>query len=1285
MEVRPAHSSLLVPGVLLVLFMSFLGSYSSAATISGTVSPVSSSAGVTITLTGAANATTTVNSSGTYSFTGLASGTYTVTPSQSGASFSPPSQSVTLSRRQTSAVANFTMTSQSGGSTASLIVDAQTWADSSNASTTVSTPAFATSAGSELLLAFVATDGPSGGTIQVNSVSGGGLTWSLVKRSNAQHGTAEIWRAFATNSLASAVVTAALSSSAASSVTVLSFKGVDTTGTNGSGAVGATASSNASSGAPTVSLVSTRNSSWILGVGNDWNSAVARTVGSNQSIIHQYLASVGDTYWVQGQNAPTPLAGSTVTINDTAPTSDSYNLTAIEVLPANTTGGSGGGTTTYSISGTIAPTSGGAQTTVSLTGAASAAVTADSSGNYSFGGLANGSYTVTPSKSGYTFTPASLSETVSGSNLSGQNFTATAVVPQTYSISGTLSPASAAAGSLVTLSGSANATTTANASGNYSFAGLQNGSYTVTPSSSSATFTPSSLAVSVNATSIAGANFTATSNPPTTYSISGTVSPAPAGSGTTLTLSGSASASSTADASGNYTFNNLVNGSYTVTPSKSGFTFTPPSSSVNVGSASVTGVNFSAQSSASAALIVDAQTWGDSSTASSTISTPAFTTSAGNELVLALIATDGSSGSAIQVNSISGAGLTWSLVKRTNTQPGTAEIWRAFAASPLTNSVVTATLSSAAASSITIISFKGVDTTGTNGSGAVGATASGNATSGAPTASVVTTRNNSWVLGVGNDWDKAVSRVVGPNQSMIHQYLASVGDTYWVQGQNAPTPLSGTTVTINDTSPTTDHYNLAAVEVLPSTTSGSGSGGGGVSTYTISGTITPASNGVGATVALTGSASAVVTADSTGNYSFTGLASGSYTITPSKSGYTFTPASLQTTVSGASVSLIKFTATSSSGQSACGDTLTSGSPECQIIGSGQLNSAWTVISRHGEYAQNETECNVPGAITTSPLTIATSYSSYICGDFNEDSTVADAPTSWPYTTGAIQWSSTTFEYGTVTIRTKIPPINSATWPAYWFLDARCQGQNPFNASASACSTGYTEVDMIECMTNSSGYTGKWCTTNIYNGSTSPAGTCSWNQSPIDTNFHTYVMTWAPGSLNVTVDGGSTGCSFSGSGVPSKPLFMIIQTQTASGASGIGPPNNSYLPSTLVTDFVSVVNSSGALIFQDNFASDIYFGQSAAGTGSGDDCADARATSSMLAMDWIHGHTLHFCGALTSTITALGSGTVSNPITLKFEPGAYFIGSAWSTAVNLNGFANISVPTVPCGGSGCPSN
>jgi hypothetical protein len=69
------------------------------------------------------------------------------------------------------------------------------------------------------------------------------------------------------------------------------------------------------------------------------------------------------------------------------------------------------------------------------------------------------------------------------------------------------------------------------------------------------------------------------------------------------------------------------------------------------------------------------------------------------------------------------------------------------------------------------------------------------------------TRSGSIVFGVGTDWDKAIG-TVGPGQNLVHQYLATVGDTYWVQRQSSPTPTSGTTVTINDTTPTTDRYNL---------------------------------------------------------------------------------------------------------------------------------------------------------------------------------------------------------------------------------------------------------------------------------------------------------------------------------------------------------------------------------------------------------------------------------------------------------------------------------------------
>jgi hypothetical protein len=106
-----------------------------------------------------------------------------------------------------------------------------------------------------------------------------------------------------------------------------------------------------------------------------------------------------------------------------------------------------------------------------------------------------------------------------------------------------------------------------------------------------------------------------------------------------------------------------------------------------------------------------------------------------------------------------------------------------------------------------------VDTTGTNGAGAIGATGSNNALSGAPTASLTTTRANSLVIGVGSDWDQALNRTVGPNQTIVSQFLATDGDTFWVQRQNGLIATSGTVVTINDTAPTADRFNLSICEV----------------------------------------------------------------------------------------------------------------------------------------------------------------------------------------------------------------------------------------------------------------------------------------------------------------------------------------------------------------------------------------------------------------------------------------------------------------------------------------
>src|SRR5664279_1934415 len=94
-----------------------------------------------------------------------------------------------------------------------------------------------------------------------------------------------------------------------------------------------------------------------------------------------------------------------------------------------------------------------------------------------------------------------------------------------------------------------------------------------------------------------------------------------------------------------------------------------------------------------ASIAIDANASANGAASSSSITSPAITTTSGNELLLAFIATDYVSGTNTKVNSVTGGGLTWVLVKRTNVQSGSSEIWRAFATAPVVNATVLATLS----------------------------------------------------------------------------------------------------------------------------------------------------------------------------------------------------------------------------------------------------------------------------------------------------------------------------------------------------------------------------------------------------------------------------------------------------------------------------------------------------------------------------------------------------------------------------------------------------------------
>lgn len=124
------------------------------------------------------------------------------------------------------------------------------------------------------------------------------------------------------------------------------------------------------------------------------------------------LDSDGDTYtngeelqdpagtWVKGQPQP----------GDPALVSNPGDPDSIPVVGFSISG---------NVSGAVS-----AGVTITLTGAAMDTTVTDASGDYSFTGLSDGKYTLTPSKSGYKFKPKKRKVTINNADVTGINFKA---------------------------------------------------------------------------------------------------------------------------------------------------------------------------------------------------------------------------------------------------------------------------------------------------------------------------------------------------------------------------------------------------------------------------------------------------------------------------------------------------------------------------------------------------------------------------------------------------------------------------------------------------------------------------------------------------------------------------------------------------------------------------------------------------------------------------------------------------------------------------------------------
>jgi hypothetical protein len=172
---------------------------------------------------------------------------------------------------------------------------------------------------------------------------------------------------------------------------------------------------------------------------NSLGNFLVRVIAPNTNVISsQHITlNIGDVMALSAFGSTIMLTqNSKVLFSGTDTTSDFDGTVALGVSPglgADITRFTNFSTGSVVEGGNVSGNAGVADATVNYRGSASGSVTADGSGNYAIP-LANGNYTITPSLNGYTFVPVSQAVTVSGSDITGVNFTAVPVGVTAYSV-----------------------------------------------------------------------------------------------------------------------------------------------------------------------------------------------------------------------------------------------------------------------------------------------------------------------------------------------------------------------------------------------------------------------------------------------------------------------------------------------------------------------------------------------------------------------------------------------------------------------------------------------------------------------------------------------------------------------------------------------------------------------------------------------------------------------------------------------------------------------------------
>jgi beta-glucanase (GH16 family) len=158
-----------------------------------------------------------------------------------------------------------------------------------------------------------------------------------------------------------------------------------------------------------------------------------------------------------------------------------------------------------------------------------------------------------------------------------------------------------------------------------------------------------------------------------------------------------------------------------------------------------------------------------------------------------------------------------------------------------------------------------------------------------------------------------------------------------------------------------------------------------------------------------------------------------------------------------------------------------------------------------------------------------------------------------YVSGAVQWRSLSFTYGTVSFRAKLAG-GVGTWPAIWLLGTQCRSPEWIVNSCNWPSPGSNEIDIAEVIPTDP-YLDRYSINQQLHTLNSSGAQIDPSCDAIadSTTWHTYNLIWSPRSLIWKIDGRTT-CRLTDA-VPSTPMFLIIN-------AAVGSPGEVVISQTL---------------------------------------------------------------------------------------------------------------------------